>query len=181
MIRQIHEAKPRFIRRVFAMVAHGKGLAKIAKTLNAEHIARWSPKASAAAPPLLDALGREEARKQVVMAEIATLKAQRPLDLEPAAVETVKHTLQERAGDVRTLLGRQPVQARQAIRKLLVGKLSFVPLECDGVPVGYRFTGQATLGRLLTGGDGRCQPRWWPQRDSNPCFSHDHVFANSLG
>jgi hypothetical protein len=133
------------------MVAHGKGLAKIAKTLNAEHIARWSPKASAAAPPLLDALGREEARKQVVMAEIATLKAQRPLDLEPAAVETVKHTLQERAGDVRTLLGRQPVQARQAIRKLLVGKLSFVPLECDGVPVGYRFTGQATLGRLLTG------------------------------
>ncbi len=28
---------------------------------------------------------------------------------------------------------------------------TFVPLERDGVPVGYRFTGQATLGRLLTG------------------------------
>jgi PAS domain S-box-containing protein len=21
---------------------------------------------------------------------------------------------------------------------------------------------------------------WWPQRDSTPCFSHDHVFANSI-
>jgi hypothetical protein len=22
--------------------------------------------------------------------------------------------------------------------------------------------------------------RWWPQRDSNPCFSHGHVFASSI-
>src|SRR5437667_7748244 len=22
--------------------------------------------------------------------------------------------------------------------------------------------------------------QWWPQRDSNPCLSHDHVFANTL-
>jgi len=31
-----------------------------------------------------------------------------------------------------------------------------------------------------TGGQHLAHYLWWPQRDSNPCFSHDHVFASSI-
>ena len=65
----------------------------------------------------------------------------------------------EAHGDVRALLGRQPVQARQAIRNILVGKLTFVPMVLDGVAVGYRFTGEATFTRLLAGEAGSATPR----------------------
>ena len=106
---------------------------------------------SAAAPPLIEALGREEARKQTVISEIAMLKARQPLALEPAAIDTLKHNLQERAADVRGLLDRHPTLARQAIRKIVVGRLTFVPMVIDGVAVGYRFSGEATFSRLLSG------------------------------
>jgi site-specific DNA recombinase len=106
---------------------------------------------SAAAPPLIEALGREEARKQTVVSEIAMLKARQPLALGPAAIDSLKHKLQERAADVRGLLDRHPTLARQAIRKIVVGRLTFVPMVIDGVAVGYRFTGQATFSRLLAG------------------------------
>ena len=50
---------------------------------------------------------------------------------------------------------------------------------CSGAPLGPR-------GVILRHGLARehelakVQRRGWPQRDSNPCFSHDHVFASSL-
>jgi hypothetical protein len=106
---------------------------------------------SAPPAPVIEALQREEARKAVLVREIAILKAQQAVTLEPAAIATLKGHLQERAADVRGLLDRHPALARQGLRKILVGRLTFVPLERDGAPVGYRFTGQATLGRLLTG------------------------------
>jgi hypothetical protein len=56
----------------------------------------------------------------------------------------------EAHGDVRALLGRQPVQARQAIRKILVGKLTFVPMRLDGygrLPLHRRSDVQPSLGR----------------------------------
>lgn len=106
---------------------------------------------SAPPVPVVEAIQREEARKAEVVREIAILKAQQAVTLEPAAIATLKGHLQERAADVRGLLDRHPALARQGLRKILVGRLTFVPLERDGVPVGYRFTSQATLGRLLNG------------------------------
>ena len=84
--------------------------------------------------------------------------------------------------DWRALLAKHAPQARQVLRKLLDGRLAFTPQEEDGVRY-YEFTGKGVLDPILTGalpaianksGDLK---RWWPQRDSNPCFSHDHVFA----
>src|SRR6266852_1828044 len=35
-------------------------------------------------------------------------------------------------------------------------------------------------GELNFGAKNTTKSPWWPQRDSNPCFSHDHVFASIL-
>lgn len=58
--------------------------------------------------------------------------------------------LRARLSDWRSLLRRQPIQGRQILRKLLVGRLTLTPGEVDGRRV-YEYQGEATLGRLLTG------------------------------
>jgi hypothetical protein len=58
--------------------------------------------------------------------------------------------LRARLADWRGLLQRHPREARQILRKLLLGRLTFTPEEKDGERF-YRFTGQVTLGRLLAG------------------------------
>jgi len=60
---------------------------------------------------------------------------------------------------------------------LLVGRLIFTPKE-DTNGRYYEFPGKGSISELLTG---VVLPKgWWPQRDSNPCFSYDHVFATFL-
>ena len=60
------------------------------------------------------------------------------------------------------------------LRRLLVGRLAFTP-RVDENGQYYEFAGQRSISQLLSG---VVLPKvWWPQRDSNPCFSHDHVFA----
>ena len=48
------------------------------------------------------------------------------------------------------LLMRHTLQARQIVRKLLVGRLRFVPYK-NGMERGYTFTGQSQIGRILAG------------------------------
>jgi len=67
----------------------------------------------------------------------------------------------------------------RALRALLAGRLAFTAVEDNGRR-GYRFEGPGTLDKVIEGVVGLQQSGWWPQRDSNPCFSHDHVFAISL-
>ena len=72
------------------------------------------------------------------------------------------------------------------LRKLLDGRLVFTPTTAtDGTRV-YQFTGRGVLDPIVAGmiptllNNSNNIKRWWPQRDSNPCFSHDHVFANTI-
>lgn len=62
--------------------------------------------------------------------------------------------------DWQGLLQRQPIEARQILKKLVEGRLVFDPVE-DGMAAGYRIGGQATRGRLPAG------VRWCPRGDSN--------------
>jgi hypothetical protein len=45
---------------------------------------------------------------------------------------------------------RHTLQARQILRKLLMGRLRFVPYKND-MQRGYTFTGQSQIGRILAG------------------------------
>jgi site-specific DNA recombinase len=87
------------------------------------------------------------------------------------------------------LAQRDPRQARQILRKLLADRLVFAPTLKDGAPA-YHITGEGRLGPLLAGALPAHQPsapgartpsdvlqRWWPQRDSNPCFSLERAMS----
>ena len=52
----------------------------------------------------------------------------------------VKADIKARVSDIRALLGRQMPQARQILRRVLVGKIEMKPV-VDGSRRGYRFTG----------------------------------------
>ena len=67
-----------------------------------------------------------------------------------ADVTHLEAELRDRLADWRGLLQRHPSEARQILRKLLLGRLVFTPEERDGRRF-YQFTGQMTLGRLLAG------------------------------
>ena len=54
------------------------------------------------------------------------------------------------AGPCQGVLHRQPVQARQILRKLVVGRLVFTPL-ADAEGRYYEFAGQGALDKLLAG------------------------------
>jgi hypothetical protein len=120
-------------------------------------------------------LNAERAKKTGLIAELerVCLTGRQSPDL-----PRLKEALQSRLRDVRALLGRRTPHARLLLRKLLADKIEMTPLHEQ--QRGYRFRGARALDRLIEGEARQLVPSWWPQRDSNPCFSHDYVFASSL-
>jgi hypothetical protein len=84
-------------------------------------------------------------------------------------------------------MARQGVaEARGLLRALLVGRFVFTPVTPPpGLPPRkgpgrkprfiYELRGEATLSGLIAGLI--LQVRWWPQRDSNPCFSLERAVS----
>ena len=68
----------------------------------------------------------------------------------PGGLQELERDLQTRLTDWQGLLHRQPVQARQILRRLLEGKLIFTPRR-EAAEAFYEVTGQASYGRLLAG------------------------------
>ena len=64
--------------------------------------------------------------------------------------QAFKAALQERLEDWRGLLSRQVPQARQILKKLLHGVITFTP-DRDGMRQGWRFKSGATFEKLLAG------------------------------
>ena len=89
----------------------------------------------------------------------------------------MEQDLRAKLDDWRGLLLRNVGSARQALRSLVPARLRFTPKAENGERF-YVFEGMAVLDRFL---EGIVLPKskWWPQRDSNPCLSRDHVFAKS--
>jgi site-specific DNA recombinase len=118
---------------------------------------------------------KREVRRTHLKAELAKLGTRDEVVSLNAA--RVSSNLRERLADWQGLLHRQTAEARQMLRRLLVGRLVFTPRE-DEKGRYYEFAGQGAISTLLAG---VVLPKvWWPQRDSNPCFSHDHVFASGF-
>src|SRR5262249_10912404 len=130
-----------------------------------------------------------EARKQALMearAGLAQAEALARVDL-----TGIEGQLRARLDDWRGFLLGECSAARQILRKLIPERLVFTPHTENGERY-YEFAGVGRLEPVLDGlipltatrpggAPGHVRQDWWPQRDSNPCFSHDHVFAIVFG
>ena len=134
-----------------------------------------------------------------VQAELATTEATRD-DLRLALAKLVQaEAFRASAKDLEaklttalgdwTKLGTKPIpQQRQLLRKLVPDRIIVTPY-VKGARKWIDWTGSLIVAPIISGitpalgdvlPDDPMGGRWWPQRDSNPCFSHDHVFANSI-
>src|SRR5262245_37676935 len=64
----------------------------------------------------------------------------------------LKQELHERVADVKTLLQQNTTQARQMLQKLLSGSKIAMEGFGEGRERGYKFRGELSIGRLITGG-----------------------------
>ena len=93
----------------------------------------------------LEALRSRDARRQALQAELGQLDGlSRISTVDEAAVTQAALA---KLGDWTALMGRQVSQARQLLRHLLVGRVTFTPRE-DGA---VAFRGEASIGPLLAG------------------------------
>jgi site-specific DNA recombinase len=103
---------------------------------------------------LVEALTTRERRRADVLAQLEHLDG---LAKAPAWGERLSDEIRARLEEWRLLLGRQPVVARQIVRKLLVGRLVLTP-RSDPTRRWYEITGQASYGTLLAGVVGLVPP-----------------------
>jgi site-specific DNA recombinase len=98
--------------------------------------------------PLLARLKAEGERKRALERERAALDQRARVT--PLDARRLKQELKARAKDIRGVLGRHVPQTRHILRQLLVDRLECTPV-IEGGRRGYRFSGEGTFGRLLTG------------------------------
>ena len=96
--------------------------------------------------PLLEALRARQAERERVAATLAV----KPVT--PGSLATSKKEIRTRLEQWRELLQRQIPQARQILKKLLVGPLLFTP-EVATFRTGWKISGQSRLDRLFAGTD----------------------------
>ena len=117
---------------------------------HAEAIATGGP-----LPAILEALKAREERLADVNAQVEHLDG-----LSRTTVtwgDDVRGEICVRLTDCQALIGRQPVVARQILRKLLVGRFVMTPRE-NAAGRYYEITGQASYGTLLAGVVGLVPP-----------------------
>jgi hypothetical protein len=127
---------------------------------------------------LLDAPQGRERRRVHLRGELAALERERATAQRGANGEHVLDELRSHLSDWQALLRQETGPARRALPSLLIGRLVFTPHERDGEEGFYSFEGEGTVTPIITGATAS-QGVWWPQRDSNPCFSHV-TFSPSL-
>ena len=94
--------------------------------------------------PLLDALKREQARREDLTVTIATREA---IDVTQIDRRTIERTVRQSLADWQAkLTGRAVEETRRALREILVGPLTLTP---EGGT--YRFEGELLVGALLRG------------------------------
>jgi len=97
--------------------------------------------------PLLDALKQREGRRADVLAQLEHLDG---MAKAPTWGDRLSDEIRARIEEWHSLIGRQPIVARQIVRKLLIGRLTLTPRQ-DGTRRWYDITGQASYGTLLAG------------------------------
>ena len=98
---------------------------------------------------LIDAIKEREQRRtslQASLSSLSGLESVELLDERRLERDLSLHLAEQWQG----LLTRHTLQARQIVRKLLVGRLRFIPYKNKGQR-GYTFTGESQVGRILAG------------------------------
>lgn len=116
------------------------------------------------APLVLAMRGREQRRAEVA-GELSLLARVRQMS--GAELGRLQDDLQAHLADWQSLLRAAPVQGRQILRKLLVGRLTFTPRTSGGERY-YEYAGEATLGRLLAGAFGSARAMVTPASHASP-------------
>ena len=93
-------------------------------------------------------LSAEKARKTALTADVT--RFERLANVATVRVDQIADQLRARISDVAGLLGRQTVQARQMLRKVLADKIELEPVG-SGRQRGYKFRGALSLERLIAG------------------------------
>lgn len=110
---------------------------------------------------ILAAMKEREVRRAHLKTELAKLESRAKVASPDAA--RLDLTLRERLRDWQGLLQRQTAEARQILRRLLVGRLVFTPRE-DANGRYYEFVGQGSISEVVSG---VVLPEgWWPQGDT---------------
>ena len=111
---------------------------------------------------LFAALRAEEELKKILLQQLADVQEREKV----VSLDTKRlaHDLRARLGDIKALLSRHTLQARQILKTLLEEPLVCEPFQ-EGGQSGYRFSGIANYGRFLPtgtftnhGGGGHPQP-----------------------
>jgi hypothetical protein len=93
-------------------------------------------------------LTTEKARKTALTADFSRLE--RVAKVASLNIDQIAQKLRARVNDVAGVLGRQTVQARQMLRKILADKIELEPVG-SGRHRGYKFRGTLNLERLIEG------------------------------
>jgi site-specific DNA recombinase len=124
-------------------------------------------------PALVTLLSERERRRGQVQAELVAVERETQRS---QPIEELLDQLREHLAHWRATLHQETGPARQALRALLAGRLAFTAVEENGRR-GYRFEGPGTLDKAIEGVVSVQQNGWWPQRDSNPCFSLERAVS----
>src|SRR3989442_14396548 len=90
-------------------------------------------------------------------------------------IERALDVMRQALTDWQGMLRQETGPARRAMQALLKGRLVFTPRERDGERF-YTFEGEGTISPVIAGTT-EVQRVWWPQRDSNPCFSLERAVS----
>ena len=93
-------------------------------------------------------LSTEKARKTALTADLTKLEGL--AKIATVKVDQIADQLRTRISDVAGLLGRQTVQGRQMLRKVLADKIELEPVG-SGRQRGYKFRGALSLEKLIAG------------------------------
>jgi site-specific DNA recombinase len=130
-----------------------------------------------------------EVERQTATARGRLAHLDRLLALDQINLDKLDTLIRLKLKDFSGLIGRHPAQAKTIIRKFLAGPLIFTPGTARDGAAKITITGEATGGLLLSAAlaalvpsaqikpDGVEFTRWWPQRDSNPCFSLERAVS----
>jgi hypothetical protein len=137
-----------------------------------------------ASETLQHALAATEAKRTALRAAVERLVQAEAFRTATAQLEQQLTAILTDWQDIRT----KPLpQQRQLVRKLLPGRITVEP-HVRGSRRWVDFRGDLTLAPIISGiapavgdempdGMGR---RWWPQRDSNPCFSLERAVGSAI-
>jgi hypothetical protein len=95
---------------------------------------------------IFDELGKEEAAKKTLAAQLASLTQR--ASLTSLDGKRIERSLVERVADVKGLLGRHVPQTRQMLRKLISGRIQCAPFDTRGR--GYNLAATGTYAGLLS-------------------------------